>query len=251
LADHACKDDPGFTVAMEDFLGFISRYEDKDAYTAFETGGPIQEFRSFFAPCVLRFAWTMEGRTYAELASKMRPGAKVGPHLGPSTWGSYARMEDAVKLVDLSTCRRLVVMGSGRAPCSLFYLHDWTDVPCLVGIDRDQESLAMSRQLVEGFGLDRVRIVEADAAELDYSEFEVIYWGPFAQPRRKIMERLLATAGPASVVILRDPFLTGTLLFEPIAASLDPRLVICVESVGYPGRFMLKHYVLRLKTAPS
>ena len=251
LAGQWSEDDAGFIPAMEDFLRFIAQYDDKDAYAAFERRGPLREFRSFFADCVLRFAWVMEGRTYSELASKMTAGGKIGPRLGRSTWGSYARMGDAVKLVDFSSCRRLVVMGCGRAPCSLFYLHDWTDVPCLVGIDRDPESLTMSRQLAEGFGLDRIRIVGADAADLDYSEFDIIYWGPFAQPRHKIMERLATTGRPGSVVILRDPFFTGTLLFEPMVPALDPRLAICAESSGYPGRFMLKHYVLRLTTAPS
>jgi hypothetical protein len=160
-------------------------------------------------------------------------------------------MEDAVKLMDFSTCRRLVVMGCGRAPCSLFYLHDWTDVECLVGIDRDRPSLEMAQQLVDGFGLRRVRIVEADACELDYGEFDVIYWGPFAMPRRKVMARVVETARLDSVVILRDPFFTGTLLFEPMAASLNPRLAICAESAAFPGRFILKHYVLRFKPAES
>lgn len=244
------EDDPGFLATMEEFLRFIGSYDDKAAYAAFETTGPLLEFRSFFAPCVLRFTWVMESRTFAELASKMTRGSqKVGSRLDRSTWGSYARMEDAVRLVDFSTCRRLVVMGCGRAPCSLFYLHDWTDVECLVGIDRDRQSLELAQQLVDGFGLRRVRIIEADACDLDYAEFDVIYWGPFAMPRRKVMERVVATARPDSVVILRDPFFTGTLLFEPMAGSLNPRLTICADSATFPGRFVLKHYVLRLKPA--
>jgi hypothetical protein len=235
---------------MEEFLRFIGSYEDKAAYAAFETTGPLLEFRSFFAPCVLRFTWVMEFRTFTELVSKMTPGCqKVGPRLDRSTWGSYARMEDALKLVDFSTCRRFVLMGCGRAPCSLFYLHDWTEVECLVGIDRDRQSLDMARELVDGFGLRRVRLVEADACDLDYAEFDVIYWDPFALPRRKIMERVVETARSDSAVILRDPFFTGTLLCEPMAGCLNPRLEICAESAGFPGRFMLKHYVLRFKPA--
>jgi hypothetical protein len=246
----AKEDNPEFLATMEEFLRFIGTYEDKAAYAAFEATGPLLEFRSFFAPCVLRFTWVMESRTFTELASKMTSGGqKVGPQLDRSTWGSYARMEDAVKLVDFSTCRRLVVMGCGRAPCSLFYLHDWTEVECLVGIDRDRQSLELAQQLVDGFGLRRVRIVEADACELDYGEFDVIYWGPFAMPRRNVMEQVVATARSDSVVILRDPFFTGTLLFEPMAGSLNPRLTICADSAAFPGRFVLKHYVLRFKPA--
>jgi hypothetical protein len=239
--------DPGFLATMEEFLRFIGSYEDKAAYAAFETTAPFVQFRAFIAPCILRFTLAMESRTFAELASKMMPARqKVGSHLGGSTWGSYARMEDALKLVDFSTCRRFVMMGCGRAPCSLFYLHDWTDIECLVGIDRDPHSLGMARQLVDGLGLPRIRIVEADACDLDYAEFDIIYWDPFALPRRKVMERIVETARSDSVVILRDPFFTGTLLFEPMARSLG-RLAICGESAAFPGRFMLKHYVLRFK----
>ncbi|HVM46684.1 MAG TPA: class I SAM-dependent methyltransferase [Candidatus Acidoferrum sp.] len=240
--------DPAFVNTMQEFLRFIGNYDDREAYAVFEASGPLLEFRSFFAPCVLRFAWVMESRTYTELAAKMAPGdQKMGPRIDRSTWGSYARMEDAVKLVDFSDCRRLVVMGCGRAPCSLFYLHDWTNVECLVGIDRDRQSLEMAQRLVDGFGLRRVRLMEADACELDYCEFDVIYWGPFAAPRRNVMARVVATARPNSTVVLRDPFFTGTLLFEPMVRSLDPRLAIGASSEAYPGRFVLKHYVLRLK----
>ena len=247
LAVLPAADASGFMAAMQELLKFVADYKDQEAYAAFEAAGLTREFRSFFSAHVLRFTWEMEGRTFAELAAKMSPGQKVGPCLGPGTWGSYARMGDALKLVDFSSCRRVVVLGCGRAPCSLFYLHDWTGVECLVGIDRDQSSLAMSRQLAQGFGLNRLRIVEADAVDFDYADFDVIYWGPFAQPRRKVMERIVSTARAGTSVILRDPFFTGTLLFEPMAQALDSHLAICQESTGYPGRFMLKHYLLRLR----
>jgi predicted O-methyltransferase YrrM len=241
-------EDPGFLTGMEDLLAFIGAYEDTDAYAAFEKGGPLPEFRACFARHLLRFTWAMEGRTYAELlASIPAASAKAGPRLAHLKWQAYTKMEETLKLVDFASCRRVLVIGSGRVPASLLYLHDWTDVEDLVGVDRDPQSVAMARQLVDRLGMRRIRLVEADACDLDYGEFDVIYLGPFAMPRRKIMARVVETARSDAVVILRDPFFTGTLLFEPVAGSLDSRLAICAESAGFPGRFRLKHYVLRFK----
>jgi SAM-dependent methyltransferase len=103
-------------------------------------------------------------------------------------------MEGTLKLVDFSTCRRFLVMGCGRVPATLFHLHDRTDIECLVGIDRDPQSLALARQLGDRFGLRRIRIVEADAGNMNYAGFDIICWAPFALLRRKIMARVAATA---------------------------------------------------------
>ena len=241
---------PEFLTAMQEFLDFIRVYDDPDAYAAFERTAELAEFRASFAPCVLRFTWAMENHTFAELMAKKTPGlTKMGPLLGAHTWGSYARMEETLKLVDFSACRTYLMLGCGRVPGSLFYLHDWTAVDRLVGIDTDPDALRMARELVAAFGLTRIRILAADACAFDYGDYDVIYWDPFAIPRRKVMERIASTARQDSVIILREPFFTGTLLFESVVPSLAPRFAICAESATFPGRFMLKHYLLRLRPA--
>lgn len=139
--------------------------------------------------------------------------------------------------------------GCGKLPACLFFMYDRTSIPDLLGIDTDAGAVTMARELVEKWGMSRIHIEQGNAAEISYAPHDTIYWDPFAAPRREIMNRILETARPDATIILREPFGTGTLLMEPVMPYLDPRFVVTGESEGFPGRFMLKHYILRLAPA--
>jgi SAM-dependent methyltransferase len=190
----------------------------------------------------------MEARAYDALIEKRgRCAERIGDLLGANTWGAYARMGETLALFDASGCRRFLMAGCGPVPDSLFHLDDWTEIPELVGVDREPEAVRRARRLVEAFGRGRIRIDEADAATLDYAGFDVICCSAFLAPRRAIMERIAATSDDGAVVILRDPVATGTLLFESVAGALPSRFAIRTRSSGPPGRFMLAYYVLDVR----
>ena len=246
----AAADTPGFLLTMREFLEFVRLYDDRDAYAAFERTPHLAQFRSFLAPRVLRFVWAMEDLAFDELMAKRgQRGGRVGPLLGANAWGAYARMGEILELFDIESCRRFLMVGCGPLPDSLFHLHDWTGVEDLVGIERDPRALRRARQLVDAFELHRIRILDAEVCDVDYAGFDAICCSAFVTPRHPIMQRIAATARPGAVVILRDPVFTGTLLFEDVVRSLDPRFEIHAESGAALGRFMLKHYVLRIAPA--
>jgi SAM-dependent methyltransferase len=234
-------------AAAQALLDFMHAYEDEAAYAEFEKCSDFTSYYEFFSPRVLRFAWAMEDRTFDEMMSKkLAADQKLGDILGPHSWDAYSRMADVLNLVEFSSSCRYVIAGCGKLPASLFYLHDWTAADCLVGIDNDVKAVESARKIVAHFGLNRIQIDHADGIDFDYSSFDIIYWGPFANPRLKVMERILSTAKRDSIIILRDPFHTGTLANKGVLAELDPRFEICKVSDAHPGRFMLKHYILRL-----
>ncbi len=240
------ENETAFISAVHQFLTFIRTYKDKKTFADFERSSLFLSYQRFFQPVVLRFTWLMEEKTFAYMIGRTLAGEqKLGDILGPHTRGAYERVSDLLQLVDFSRCESYAMMGCGKVPASLFYLHDWTSIPSLTGIERDPQALTMASQLVNSFELERIKIVEGDAANFDYGAFDVINWDPFATPRLAIMEQLAATARPDAVIILRDPFLTGTLAMESMLGLLDSRFHICAESEAYPGRFMLKHYILK------
>ena len=55
-----------------------------------------------------------------------------------------------------------------------------------------------------------------------------------------------STAATGTLVMLRDPVLSGTLLFESVAGTLPERLAIRARSAGAPGRFKLRYYALEV-----
>jgi hypothetical protein len=204
---------------------------------------------------MLRFTWEMEERTYAQLmasaqsavdlSTRTTPAPKLGERLGDNTWGAYARMGKTLELFDCSKCRRFLMVGCGPVPDSLFYLHDWTAVPALIGVDNDTAALVKARQLVAAFVLDRIHIEDGDACDLDYAGYDVVCCSAFLTPRAPIMQRIANTASAGTLVIVRDPVLTGTLLFESVVALLPARFEVRARSADVRTRFMLAYYVLR------
>jgi hypothetical protein len=136
------------------------------------------------------------------------------------------------------------MVGCGPLPDSLLCLHDRTEVEALVGVDRDAGAVRMAQDLVDAFGLARIRIMQGDAMDLDYEGFDVICCSVFATPRLGIIQRVAATAGQECSIILRDPFFTGTLLFESVVRSLPPGLEVRAASQSTRSRFMLRYFVL-------
>ena len=180
-----------------------------------------------------------------ELLERARALKEIG-FFGP---GLTESPEELCRMVDFSVCRSFVMTGCGKLPASLFFMFDKTSVPDLLGVDIDAQAVAMARELVAKWRLDRIRIEQRDAAQISYAPYDLVYWDPFATPRRNIMHRILETAHPDVTIILRDPFATGTLLMEPVLPYLDSRFVVTDESEGFPGRFRFKHYILRLAPA--
>ncbi len=204
-----------FVEGMNDYLAFISTYNDGVAYDTFEIGPAFSEYHEFFLRATLELAWRMEEQAFAEIMeASLEPWQKMKDVVSTCVRGAYTRMEELPSLVDFSQFRSIVMLGCGKVPSGLFYLYDQTPIPAIVGIDNLPQASGRLNALLRKFNLDRVRVIEADAATLDYSYFDAIYFGPFAAPRKDVMKRIRATARPNATVILRDPILTGSLGLE-------------------------------------
>lgn len=239
-----------FVLAMEDYLAFIATYSDSVAYDAFEIGPAYPEYQKFFQRATLEFTWRMEEKAFAEIIeAQLQPWQRMKEVVSECIGGAYARMEELPSLVDFSQMRSIVMLGCGKVPSGLFYLQDQTSVPAIVGIDNLPEAIECSNALINRFKLDRVRVVEADAATFDYQYFDAIYFGPFATPRRDVLKRIRATARPNATIILREPVMAGSLGFERILPFMQPAftLVKSGDAQKNLGRFMLRHFVLRLR----
>jgi hypothetical protein len=237
---------PEFTVAMNEFLEFIRTVDDREAYAELEAGGQVDRYRAFLGPLVLRFIWAMERVGHAQAVARSRwPGGST-PLVEAPAWGAYTHMGQSLEGIALGACRQFAMVGCGPLPDSLLYMEEHTDIESLVGIERDPKALGMARELVAAFGLERIRIVEGEGERIDYGEFDLICPSVFVTPRLATLERIAATAREGVRVILREPFYTGTLLFEPVLDVLPPPLEVIADSRSEPGRLMLKRYVLGL-----
>lgn len=239
-----------FVEGMNDYLAFISTYNDGVAYDTFEIGPAFPAYHEFFLRATLELAWRMEEQAFDEImAASLEPWQKMKDVVSTCVRGAYTRMEELPSLVDFSQFRSIVMLGCGKVPSGLFYLYDQTPIPAIVGIDNLPQAVEDSNALLRKFNLDRVRVIEADAATLDYSYFDAIYFGPFATPRKDVMKRIRATARPNATVILRDPVLTGSLGLEKVLPYMEPAFTLLKsgDATKYRGRFMLRHYILKVR----
>lgn len=230
---------------MAGFLGFIRTYQDAEAYAALERTGEVAELRRFFGPRVTSFTASIERRKREEVLAHPR---QLETLLATNPWGAYAGLVQAVPSLGLTSSRRLAMIGCGPLPDSLVCLHRHTEVERLIGFDRDPGSSVLAQELIDGLGLDRIRITSGDGEELDYRDFDVVCPTVFAVPRRAVVERIARTARPGATVIVRDPFFTGTLLFERVLDALPAQLERCAEAPSRAGRFMLgRRHVLKVR----
>jgi hypothetical protein len=235
----------------EELFEFVRTYGDRGAYRELERTGAVGDYRATFAPRVFEFVGETERRATEDLLAG--PVSLEGrlQRLRSNPWGAYAGMEQALSGADLSRCRSAAMVGCGPLPDSLVYLHERTSIPTVVGYDRDPAALRAARTLAARLGLERVEFADADGRELDYGRFELICPSVFARPRLAIFERIAETATPEAIVLLREPVFTGTLLFEPVLASLPARFEVRAKPRSGPGRLMLRRWLLGLRGRPS
>ena len=251
IASETSSDPAAFDQAMEEFLLFVRTDFDRVAYARLEAADEITGFRLFFAPRILRFTWAAEQATYDDMMARCPTGygGRARPLMGEPTWGAYDRMKTALGSLDCPSSRSAVMAGCGPLPDTLLCLHDETDIPRLVGIDRDETAVQRARALVDQLGCRRIEIIHADAVDFNYSDFDIICPSAFIAPRHNIMKQIAGTANSASRILLREPVYTGTLLFEPLDLSVLANFDLRREIDLPPGRFQLSYRVMTLRAA--
>lgn len=241
-------DSAALCAAMEEYFDFIHTYGDVVAYDAFEIGPAFAEYHALFQKASLSYVQNQEDKAFAEIVeAALQPGQRLKELMSDHVRGAYMQMEELTSLVNMNQFRSIVVLGCGKVPSGLFYLYDQTAIPAIVGVESSPQAVEDSNSLLRKFNLERVRIIQADAATVDFSFFDAIYFGPFTAQRKDVMKRIRATARANATIIVRDPILTGSMAMEKVVPYMDPAftLVKSGDPVKYRGPFMLRHFVLQ------
>jgi hypothetical protein len=163
----------------------------------------------------------------------------------------YDRVADMFEHIDFAHCPRVVMIGCGRVPATVFHIHDRTDVPDVVGLDVVPESVEIAGALARKLGYPRARFELADGRAYDFAEAPVVFVGRMVSPKRAVLSHIADTA-PANIqIIMRDPISVGLLWSECGEQDLDPRLEII--SRGRPGGFgaLGSNLTLRKRSRPA
>lgn len=111
--------------------------------------------------------------------------------------------------------QRILFIGSGPMPVSAIHMHLQTGVPvdCL---DRDPDTVALSRQLLAKAGFsETIRVFCDKGEEYDVSEYDLILVALLAKPKRSILKNLRKRARPGTHILCRTSMGLRRLVYEP------------------------------------
>lgn len=139
---------------------------------------------------------------------------------------TYDRVGDMFDQIEFSDCHRLVMVGCGSVPTTIFHIHDKTTIPEIVGLDIVPEAIEMSRTLTEWLGYSRVRTELHNGLSYDYSQAQIVFVANMVSPKASVVSRIADTAPDNVQIIVREPMSLGRLWAEGVDKNLDPRLEV-------------------------
>jgi hypothetical protein len=180
----------------------------------------------------------------------------TGPRLfkdvaSPPSVVTYERVSAMFENIDFSDCKRLVMVGCGRVPATVFHTHDRTEVREIVALDIVPEVIDDMKQLVERLGYSRVKAELCDGATYDYAGAEIVFVANMVSPKAAVISRIADTAPGGVQIVVRDSYSLGRLWSDHVVRSVDPRLEIV--GMGEAGRHwsLSRDVYLRRRTAAS
>lgn len=124
-----------------------------------------------------------------------------------------------VKYLPKSGERKLAYIGSGPLPLTAICYERHGLFTEVMGIDSDQNALATSRYLCTRLG-SGVSFLRADAMEVDYSGFSVIFVaalvGMTNNEKQRILQNIQKTAKPGTLVAVRSAYGSRELLYPKL-----------------------------------
>jgi len=138
----------------------------------------------------------------------------------------YDRVGDMFEHVDFGQCRRLVMVGCGPHPSTIFHIYDKTRIPEIIGLDILPFAIEKTRALIERLRLSRVRAELCDGRAFDYARADVVFLANMVSPKAAVLSRVADTAPVNVQIVLREPYSLGRLWAESGEHELDPRLEV-------------------------
>jgi hypothetical protein len=173
----------------------------------------------------------------------------LGTLLGKSGRRDYDRVGSMFQNIDFSNCSRLVMVGCGPSPVSIFQVHDRTEIPDIIAIDIAPEAIKRVRALIEHFGLSRVRAEVCDGREFDYRDAGIVFVANMVSPKAAVVSRIADTAPAAAQIVVRDPYGLGLLWADSAERALDSRIEIIGR--GHPGLSLSRDVYMKRRIQDS
>ncbi len=233
---------------LEDFLGFAASISPQDWDAILEKNAVLVANEGKLRAVYGQYIRQREQQEAARLLDQNPQGPAGSSGLMLEDFGSriYERVHDLFDQLELSSCRRFVMVGCGPLPGTLLNVMDNTCVAHIIGLDTDKVAVSTVNRLAERFGLDRLSAVHCDGSSYDYQDADTVYVANLVQGKTKVLCRIADTVKNGTDVVLRDPSSIGTILTEAGSKDLDSRYVITGDG-ELTSEFWSRHVFLRVK----
>ncbi len=139
---------------------------------------------------------------------------------------AYNRLNEVFDRLDLRDCQRVVMVGCGGRPFTMFRFHDQTSSAQIIGLDIVPEAVETANMLAAKLGYPRIRAELCDGLDYDYGKAQVVYIANMVSPKAAIVERVADTASENVTIVIWDPCSLGRLWADKAEQALDSRLEI-------------------------
>ena len=156
---------------------------------------------------------------------------------------AYQRVESMFDQVDLSNCRRFVMVGCGQLPVTAIQALERCPQAIVVALDPDARAIEAVKRLQPAFGWDRLQPVLTDGCHFDFAEADIVYVANMVMPKQGVIARILDTAPSSAQLVVRDPYSLGIFWAERAETQLDPRLTVAGRGPG--SRYLSRDLFLR------
>jgi hypothetical protein len=143
--------------------------------------------------------------------------------------GMFARLESLASHVTKPGMKRVVMVGCGWRPVTMFYLHEATDAREIIGLDVVPDAVETSAALSRKLGYDRISTTVCEGAEYDYAGADLVYIASMVHGKRDVIARILETAPEDVRLALWEPAVLGSLWLE----GSHPETIPGLEITGY------------------
>jgi hypothetical protein len=154
----------------------------------------------------------------------------------------YARSGAMTEHLCLNDCQRIILVGCGWIPATLFHFQDNSTIRELVGIDLVPEAVETARAIARFFGYDRTRFELSDGRYYDFCGAQIVYIVGVVSEKADVLSRIASTAPEVVQVVVNEPYSLGHLWHETVEPYIDPRFEIAVKG---PGKGTLRNLLLR------
>ena len=167
----------------------------------------------------------------------------------PASKAMFDRLDGLAARVAKPDMQRIVMVGCGWRPVTMFHLHECTDAREVIGLDVISDAVKTAAALSTKFGYGRIRIEHCDGVSFDYSGADLVYVASMVSPKTSVIDRILETAPEHVQIVSWEPVALGRLWVESGELDRNPYLEITGRSEI--RRLSQDVYARRRRAAPS